>query len=309
MVEHGRLGRPRARGRRGATATACSSSAHAAPSSASARSSISRRPRWTWPSRRPSSVGVNVGRAAELERAPDVVQQRGREQEVGAEPRVQLRRLAAERRDADRVLEQAARVAVVAVRAPRAAPRSRSRSCSSSTKRPTTAARPGCESSPARNSRKPSSSSASRRSAGASAAGSASRRLVERAHVELQPVAEPLDAAEHAHGVALGEARVEQLDVVPHARVDPPARIDELEREVRAPRRASAAAASSPPRRRPRRPGPPRAPRSRARERSLGRAPAGTVAADGPRQAVSRRSATTRRRPGRSTRSSRRRTT
>ena len=59
------------------------------------------------------------------------------------------------------------------------------------------------------------------------------RRGLERAHVDLQPVPELLDAAEHAHGVALREARVEQLDVVPDARVDAAARIDELEREVR----------------------------------------------------------------------------
>src|SRR5260221_3026663 len=58
-------------------------------------------------------------------------------------------------------------------------------------------------------------------------------RRLERAHVELQPVAELLDAAEHAHRVALAEARIEQLDVVPHARGDPPARVDELECEIR----------------------------------------------------------------------------
>ena len=56
---------------------------------------------------------------------------------------------------------------------------------------------------------------------------------LERPHVELQPVAELLDAAEHAHGVALGEAPVEQLDVVPDARLDAARRVDELEREVR----------------------------------------------------------------------------
>ena len=56
---------------------------------------------------------------------------------------------------------------------------------------------------------------------------------LERAHVELQPVAEALDAAEHAHRVALAEAPVEQLDVVPDARVDASGRVDELEREVR----------------------------------------------------------------------------
>ena len=58
------------------------------------------------------------------------------------------------------------------------------------------------------------------------------RRRLDRAHLHLQPAAEPLHAAEHAHGVALGEAAVEQLDVVPDARLDPPARVDELEREV-----------------------------------------------------------------------------
>ena len=55
------------------------------------------------------------GSAAELANPSDVVEERCREQEVGAEPRVQLCRLAAERRHADGVLEQAARVAVVAV--------------------------------------------------------------------------------------------------------------------------------------------------------------------------------------------------
>ena len=56
---------------------------------------------------------------------------------------------------------------------------------------------------------------------------------LERAHLELEPVAEPLDAAEHAHGVSFGEAGVEQLDVVPDPRRDPAARVDELEREIR----------------------------------------------------------------------------
>ena len=56
---------------------------------------------------------------------------------------------------------------------------------------------------------------------------------LDRADLELQAVAEALDAPEHAHGVALGEAPVEQLDVAPDARLDPAARVDELEREVR----------------------------------------------------------------------------
>ena len=56
---------------------------------------------------------------------------------------------------------------------------------------------------------------------------------LERAHVELQPVAEALDAAEHAHRVAFAEAAVEQLDVVPDPRLDPAGRVDQLEREIR----------------------------------------------------------------------------
>ncbi len=58
-------------------------------------------------------------------------------------------------------------------------------------------------------------------------------RCLERAHVELQAVAEALDAAEHPHRVALGKAAVEQLDVVPDARLDAARRVDELECEVR----------------------------------------------------------------------------
>ena len=56
---------------------------------------------------------------------------------------------------------------------------------------------------------------------------------LERPDVELEPVAELLDPAEHPHRVALGEAAVEELDVVPDPRVDPPARVDQLDREVR----------------------------------------------------------------------------
>jgi len=56
---------------------------------------------------------------------------------------------------------------------------------------------------------------------------------LERAHLELQPVAEPLDAAEDANRIAFSEALVEEVDVVPHACVDSSARVDELECEIR----------------------------------------------------------------------------
>ena len=58
------------------------------------------------------------------------------------------------------------------------------------------------------------------------------RRRLDRAYLHLEPAAEPLHAAEHAHRVAFREAPVEQLDVAPDPRLDAPARIDELEREV-----------------------------------------------------------------------------
>ena len=99
----------------------------------------------------------------------------------GRSARMELRRLAAERRDADGVLEQAAGVAVVPVRGrgklARASGGSRRRRGSG---RPSRAGR-GAMISAARNSRNPSSSSASRRIAGASAAGVFVRSRLERA--------------------------------------------------------------------------------------------------------------------------------
>ena len=52
-------------------------------------------------------------------------------------------------------------------------------------------------------------------------------------HVDLELAAEALDAPEHANRVALGEASVEQIHVVPHPRVDAAAGVDELESQVR----------------------------------------------------------------------------
>ena len=101
---------------RGATATACRSSAARRASrplgalldQAQAEVDVAEQAALLGrPERRP---------ALELARAADVVEERGGEQQVGAQPRVELAGLAAERRDADRVLEQAARVGVVAVR-------------------------------------------------------------------------------------------------------------------------------------------------------------------------------------------------
>ncbi len=64
---------------------------------------------------------------------------------------------------------------------------------------------------------------------------------LERANLELEAVAEALHPAKDAHRVALAEALVEELDVVPDASLDPPRRIDELESEI-----GSAGAGSEP---------------------------------------------------------------
>ena len=102
----------------------------------------------------------------------------------------------------------------------------------SRTNESTTAARPSCEISEARNSKKPSSSSASRRRAGRERGRIGVLGSLDRAHLNLELPAEALDAAEHAHGVTFAEALVEQIDVVPDARFDAAARVHELEREV-----------------------------------------------------------------------------
>jgi hypothetical protein len=58
------------------------------------------------------------------------------------------------------------------------------------------------------------------------------RRRLERADVQLEPLAKALHASENADGVALTEAGLEQLHVAPDARLDASARVDQLEREI-----------------------------------------------------------------------------
>jgi hypothetical protein len=55
------------------------------------------------------------GPTRQLDRTAHVVEQRGSKQEIGPKARMELRNLAADRRDADGVLEKASRVTVVAV--------------------------------------------------------------------------------------------------------------------------------------------------------------------------------------------------
>ena len=171
--------------------------------------------------------------AAELPDAAHVVQERRGEQEVVAQTRVELRRLAAQRRDPDRVLEEAARVAVVAVRC-RGGKRAE---CA-----------PDLRVAHERVDRRGQSlvGDLGREEVveavelvGVAAQGRRQGRGVgvlgglDRPHLDLQPSSEALDTPEDAHRVALAEALVEELDVVPHAGLDATARVGELEREVR----------------------------------------------------------------------------
>ena len=171
------------------------------------------------------------GRWPELQRSPRIVEQGGGEEEITSQPRVELCRLAAERRHADRVLEQAAGVVVVLAgsrgKRAQAAPEPRV-----GEKAADDVAQAGVGELAGEELQEPLElvpvAPRGRREVGRIRF----RRRFERAHLELEAVAETLDPPEHANGVAFAEARVEQLDVAPDARVDPAARVDELEREV-----------------------------------------------------------------------------
>ena len=180
-----------------------------------------------------SFLGLPESRpGSELADAADVVEECGGQDEVGAKSRVELCRLATERGDADGVLEESAAVAVVPVRA-----------------------RGWKRAHPLPDLFVPDERADDRREpvmrdlrgevleeaielVGVTPQGRGELdrvgvRSLHRAHLHLQLPAEPLDAPEYAHGVPFGEPRVQELDVVPDTRLDTPARVDELEREVR----------------------------------------------------------------------------
>ena len=170
--------------------------------------------------------------ASELLDAADVVEECRSEEEIRSQSRMELRRLAAQRRDAHRVLEQPACVAVVAVR-------------TRSGKRPHPLAHLGVAEDAADEGRQArvrdlggeeleeplelvGVATQLRRETGRVQIG-----RLDGAHLELEPAVEALDMGEHSNRVALVEPAIEQLDVVPDASLDPAARIDELEHEVR----------------------------------------------------------------------------
>jgi hypothetical protein len=171
------------------------------------------------------------GSRRELSRPAGIVQQRRGEEQVRAQARMKLCELAGDRRNAHRVLEQTPCVSVMTVRC-----------CRQEAEEP---AHVGVDDP------LDGRAEAGMRDLGGQEVEEALElvgvapdrrdqrqrvelgRRLQRADVDLEAVAEPLDPAEHANGVALGKAGVEELDVVPHARLDPAARVDELEREVR----------------------------------------------------------------------------
>lgn len=207
-----------------------------------------RRPRLEQPqpkmhmAEQPSLLGRAKRRAAaELDGTPDVVQERCREKQVVTEPRMKLRRLATKRCDADRVLEESAGVAMVPV-------------CSCSGKRSKPLLDDGITEYRTRERREPGMRDLAREEleealqlVGVTAQPRRQlgrvglRRRLDRANLHLEPAAEPLHAAKDSHSIAFRESSVEELDVIPDPRLDPPTRIDELEGEIRRPGLGAAA--------------------------------------------------------------------
>ena len=169
----------------------------------------------------------------ELAHPADVVEERGCEHEVVPESRMELRSLAAQRRDADHVLEEASGVPVVPVRA----------GCRKHAQRfpDVRVADEGVDDDGealVRDLRgeeleEPVELVGVPAQRGGELGEVGVLGSLDGPHLHLQLPAEALDAAEDAHGVPLAEPLVEEVDVVPDARLDATAGVGELEREVR----------------------------------------------------------------------------
>ena len=97
-------------------AIACSSSARTPSSSFADRSSIEPQAEVDVAEQAALLGDLEPRPGLQLARSADVVEQRRAEQEVGAQPRMKLHELPADRRDADHVLEQPAGVDVMRLR-------------------------------------------------------------------------------------------------------------------------------------------------------------------------------------------------
>ena len=181
------------------------------------------------------------GTALELARSADVVEQRCREQEVAPQPWMELRGLTTERRDADGVFEEPARIAVMTIGAGGGeSPHQRSELVIGEY-RPDDAGQAGVDDLAGDELEEP-----------VELVGITAHHrheivrvriwcAFEGANLELEAPSETLDPTEHPHGVTFREAPVEKLDVVPDACLDATAGVGQLERQVRGavPRSAS----------------------------------------------------------------------
>jgi hypothetical protein len=169
--------------------------------------------------------------AVELLASPGVVEKCCGKEDVGAQPRMELSGFSAESRHRDRVLEQPSCPGVMALDGRRQNPQAVAKGgvgdeAADYALQPRMCDLGGEELEeavelvdvPAR---------------GRNERGRVRLSGLERANVELEAVAKALHPPEYTHGVALVEAAVEELDVVPDAGLDSSTRIDELEREIR----------------------------------------------------------------------------
>ena len=183
---------------------------------------------------KPALVGLPERRSrTELADPADVMEERRGEHEVQSETRMELCGLATQRRDADRVLEEASRVAVVPVAAGRRERAKRSSDVRVPNEGVDHDGEPlvgdlGCEELEEAVELVRIAPQGRREHGRIGVLGG-----LDRPHLHLELPAEALDAAEHPHRVALAKALVEQVDVVPDPGVDAAARVDELESEVR----------------------------------------------------------------------------
>ena len=175
------------------------------------------------------------GPIPELARPADVVQERRGEEEIEAQPRVQLGGLATERRHADGVLEEAAGVAVVPVRPGGGQCAERPPESGVASERVDEGGEPRVGDLRGEELEEP----VELIGISAETRGEGGRIGIlgglDGAHLHLELPPEALDAPQHPDRVALREAGIEQVDVAPDSRVDPPARVCELEGEVRRP--------------------------------------------------------------------------
>ena len=174
----------------------------------------------------------DLGAVGELAGLAEVVHERGAEQQVRIQTRVQLGALERERADRDRVLEQPAEVGVVAgARARRAAPLGAQRGVAEQALEQAAIGRVVDLAGEVLE-------EAVELVEVAVGDGQEGRRIrllgpCDRPHLELQLVAEALDAPGDAHEVAALEAPREHVRVAERARVDRARAVAQLEREIR----------------------------------------------------------------------------